>query len=324
MPIRGYKACIICAVISGLVGRKCPYWKLLIASCTLLLTVACGGEVGTPTPVIMTSEQPTATFKTVLPSPTNEPSPTSVPLAAVVNGDGITLAEYQAELSRYQAVYGTELATESERRVLDELIDQVLLAQAASQAGYLVDEEHLTERTDQLAARIGGTQALLEWMQANQYSEEEFYQSLKRSIAATWMRDQIAAQVPDAVEQVHARQILLYNSNEADQVLERLNSGQDFGELAETYDPIAKGDLGWFPRGYLLDPVLDEAVFNLEPGNYSQIVQTDAGFHILQLIERELQHPLAPDVRLVLQHQALDDWLVARREQSDIQVLLPQ
>lgn len=278
-----------------------------------------------PSPVVLTATnaQPTDTLTSILPSPTIEPSPTKFPLAAVVNGEGISLSEYQTELSRYQAAVGTELATNNPMRVLDELIDQVLMAQAASQTGFVVDEALLTERYDQLADRIGGTQALLEWLEANKYSQEEFYQSLRRAIAVAWMRDQIAAQVPEAVEQVHARQILLYNAGEADQVLEQLGSGQDFAELAEAYDPIAKGDLGWFPRGYLLDPKLDEAIFTLEPGSYSQVVQTEAGFHIVQVIERDLQHLLVPDARMALQRQALQDWLEARREQSEIQVLLP-
>jgi len=278
-----------------------------------------------PSPVVLTATnaQPTDTLTSILPSPTIEPSPTKFPLAAVVNGEDISLSEYQAELSRYQAAIGTELATNNPMRVLDELIDQVLMAQAASQTGFVVDEALLTERYDQLADRIGGTQALLEWLEANKYSQEEFYQSLRRAIAVAWMRDQIAAQVPEAVEQVHARQILLYNAGEADQVLEQLGSGQDFAELAEAYDPIAKGDLGWFPRGYLLDPKLDEAIFTLEPGSYSQVVQTEAGFHIVQVIERDLQHLLVPDARMALQRQALQDWLEARREQSEIQVLLP-
>jgi len=64
-----------------------------------------------------------------------------VPLAATVNGEEITLAEYQDELKRYQAEVGTELATEAEQRVLNELIDQLLLAQGAAEAGYLADEK---------------------------------------------------------------------------------------------------------------------------------------------------------------------------------------
>jgi len=244
-------------------------------------------------------------------------------MAATINGEGISLEEYQAELARYQAVTGTELATEDKQRVLNDLIDQLLLAQGASQAGYRVDEKALQERSDGLIAQLGGEQALMDWMAANGYDEASFRQALARSVAAAWMRDQIASVVPGAVEQVHARQILLYNSSEAESVLAQLRSGANFADLAAQYDPAAGGDLGWFPRGYLLDPKLDEAAFSLQPGEYSAVIQTSAGYHILQVLERDPQRPLEPDARLVLQRQAIRDWLATRRNQSQIQVFVP-
>jgi peptidyl-prolyl cis-trans isomerase C len=137
------------------------------------------------------------------------------------------------------------------------------------------------------------------------------------------MRDQIAAGVPQATEQVHARQILVYNSDKAAEVTASLSAGGDFATLAAQYDPVTRGDLGWFPQGYLLDPDLEAAVFALQPGETSQVVQTSAGYHVLQVIERDPQHPLDPQARLILQEHAVRDWLAARREQSKIEIILP-
>jgi peptidyl-prolyl cis-trans isomerase C len=120
--------------------------------------------------------------------------------------------------------------------------------------------------------------------------------------------------LPETAEQVHARQILQVSSEQAEESLAQIGSGKDFGERAKEIDPLTGGDLGWFPRGYLLDPKLDEAAFSLEPGEYSPVIQTGAGFHILQVLERDPQRPLDPDARLVLQSQALQD-LAARRGQ---------
>jgi parvulin-like peptidyl-prolyl isomerase len=53
------------------------------------------------------------------------------------------------------------------------------------------------------------------------------------------------------------------------------------------------------------------------------VIQTEAGFHILQVIERDPQRPLSPDARLALQTQALKDWLAARRQASQIEILGP-
>jgi parvulin-like peptidyl-prolyl isomerase len=86
---------------------------------------------------------------------------------------------------------------------------------------------------------------------------------------------------------------------------------------------VAKGDLGWFPRGYLLDQKLEAAAFELQPGEQSGVIETSIGFHILQVIQREMARSLEADARLALQTQALREWLSERRAQSEIQILLP-
>ena len=259
---------------------------------------------------------------TIESTPTQIP-PTSEPLAAIVDGWEISLAEYQAELAQYRAAQGTELAAEDEQRVLDELIDQALLAQAASQNGFTVDAAMLDERTQRLIDQLGSQAALDNWMQTYGYDPASFRQALARSIASAWMRDQIAAGVPKTAEQIHARQILLYNVEQADEVLGLLKAGNDFGNLAVRYDPVTRGDLGWFPRGYLLDPKLEEIAFGLESEAYSEIVETLAGYHIIQVLEREAQRPLSPEALLAQQSQAVQSWLDEHRGQSEIQLLLP-
>jgi parvulin-like peptidyl-prolyl isomerase len=72
----------------------------------------------------------------------------------------------------------------------------------------------------------------------------------------------------------------------------------------------------------LLDPRLDEVIFGLKPGEYSNVVESAAGFHIFKVLERDASRALSPDVKLVLQKQALRTWLDARRAQSQIELLL--
>jgi parvulin-like peptidyl-prolyl isomerase len=135
------------------------------------------------------------------------------------------------------------------------------------------------------------------------------------------MRDQIIEAVPRTTEQVHARQILLYNSDQANQVLAQLEAGNDFGNLAKKYDPITGGDLGWFSRNYLPEPRIEEIAFKLQPNEYSPVIESLAGFHIIQVLERDPQRPLSPDALLVLQAKALQDWLHARLGEAVIEIL---
>ena len=286
---------------------------------TLILTLglsACGLSSGTPA-----SPSPESPTQTLIP-----PTPTPPPLAAIVNGEWITEAEFVAEVDRYrvaQQALGYDVSVdEAAQVVLDDLIAQVLLAQAARSEGFEITGADLQSRIDALASQVGGTDALAVWQSGHGYTNESFQSALKRVAEAAWMRDKIITAVPGTAEQVHAQQILLYNEDAARKVFDQLNAGTNFADLAVLYDPNAGGELGWFPRGYLLEPKLEEAAFNLEPGQYSGVIATEVGYHILLLVERDLQHPLSPDAHLVMQERALQDWLAQKRIESGI-VLAP-
>lgn len=265
---------------------------------------------------------PTPELPTSTPKP---PTATPVPAVATVNDEIIPLAEYEAELARYksaQSALGKTVSDEeAAHNVLEDLISQVLLAQGARAAGMSVTEADLQSRIDALAASLGGMDNLSAWQSAHGYDDASFRVALKRSAEAALMRDKIIAEVPGTVEQVHARQILLYNDADAQSVLAQLKAGAQFDELAVFYDPVTRGDLGWFPQGYLLDANLEAAAFALQTGQFSEVIPSTVGFHILFIVERGL-HLLSPDALLVLQGRALADWVNEQRAQASI-VLAP-
>ena len=265
---------------------------------------------------------PTPAPPTLTPVP---PTATPPPSVALVNGEYITAAEFQAELGRYksaQTALGVSVSDEEANRIiLEDLIAQVLLAQAAREADFILTGSDLKSRMNALAESIGGADALSAWQAAHGYDDTSFQIALQRSIEAAWMRDKIIANVPTAVEQIHVRQILTYNEENARAALEELKAGADFDELAARYDSITFGELGWVPRGYLLDTGADEVVFALQAGAYSDVVATDAGFHIFKAIERG-EHPLAPDALLTVQELALKNWVADQRAKGNI-VLVP-
>ena len=295
-----------------------------------LLTFSVTGCVSpTPNPTGNPSRSPgTPTIQAATSTPLQpEPTQTSIPLAAEVNGDGIPLAEYQTGLAQLQAAQmklGRSDSPEAQRqKVLDDLIVSTLLAQAAFQAGYKISESELDQRIARLAQESGGESALAAWKSSQGFTPETFRQSLKRSLAANWQRDQIFAAVPQTADQVHARQILVYNKEDADHALGKLIPGIDFATLAYQYDPVTGGDLGWFPIGYLTDPAVEAAAFSLQPGEISQVIEGKVGFHIIQVIERDPHRPLSPGARLALQQKAFQEWVSTHREQSKITISVP-
>jgi len=277
---------------------------------------ACASFLG-PEPTL--TPQATATPK--------PPTATPEPMALTVNGEGVRLVEFDEEVVRYmtaqEALEKTVSSAEATRAVIDDLVVQLLLAQAARAQGFTLDEAALQARIDSLAAQVGGAAALSQWQAQHGYTEQTFRSALKRAAEAAWMRDKIVVAVPSTAEQVHIQQILLYNEGTAQRFLTQLNGGADFDELALEADPLTRGDLGWVPRGYLLNEKIEEAAFGLTVGEHSAVIATDVGFHIIRILARDAERPLSPDAYLTLQELALKKWIEEQRQQAAI-VLAPQ
>jgi len=288
--------------------------KLISLLLVFIITglAACQSASSTP----LTAASPSS------PPPTPTATEIQEPMAIQINGGGITLAEFEAELARFQAAQSalgnTVPLEQASQRVTDDLIGQVLLEQGAESAGFVVDDALLQTRIDNLVAQIGGMQALTDWEAEHGYTDESLRQSLRRQIAAAWMRDQIISTVSSTAEQVHVQQILLYNSDTIQAAWNELNAGADFATMAAKYDPVTKGELGWFPRNYLPDVQIEEGAFALQPGEYSNVIETQAGYSILMVLARESEHILSPDALLTLQTLALENWLVEKRQNSNI------
>ena len=277
-----------------------------------MLVSACTND--NPTEEITATAAPTST--------PSGPTPTNVPAAAVVNGEVVPLAWYESELQRYlvaQEAAGTPVTDQAAAGeiVLNELLDQFLLAQAAQEAGLTVSDEDVQTRIAALAAEVD----LGAWIAQWGYTDGDLFNMLKLQILAALQRDQIAATVPESMEQVELRQVFAYTEAGAHTAKVSLDSGSDFEEMAYTYDPATGGYLGWVPRGYLLIPAVEEAAFSLPVGSYSDIIVSEVGYHIVMVLDRG-EHSLSSDARLTLQRNAVAAWLADRQANSAIEVLV--
>jgi peptidyl-prolyl cis-trans isomerase C len=293
--------------------RKIVFILLILS----IIITGCKQQTQVPVQPIVTIDVPTNTPV--------EPTLIKEPMALVVNGEGITEVEFQQEIQRFQSGLtkaGIQLPdpADQENKVIDELVDQLLLKQGAKGAGYSISSGEIQTKLDDLSQKLGGGDSLSKWISDNFYTDQTFRVSFERSIYATWMRDEIIKNLPDVAEQVHARQIRVLGEGEARGILAQLQSGSDFATLAELYDPVTKGDLGWFPRGYLTQPAVDDAAFSLDVGGISQIIQSEIGFHIVQVIEKDSTHKLTPDALKFMQSQALMSWLDEKKSSSEINI----
>jgi len=264
---------------------------------------------------------PPATFTAVAPSPTSEP------MALTVNGEGVTVLEFDAEVQRYissQAAAGIEVTPiNAADAVIQNYIPEILLSQGARANGFELADPELQSRMDSLAAELGGADFLLVWENEHGYNDQTFRFALKRAAEAAWMRDQILATVPLSAEQIHIQQMLLPTEEKAQSFLQQLNDGADFNDLALIADPVTRGDLGWLPHGYLLNTQIEQAAFVLERGEYSDVIATDVGFHIVRILDRDPDRLLSPEALIVLQEAALKSWVDEHKQAADVK-LAPQ
>jgi parvulin-like peptidyl-prolyl isomerase len=160
--------------------------------------------------------------------------------------------------------------------------------------------------------------------QATGFTEQDFRELLESSLYRAKVEEALMAEMPTTAEQVQALHILVETEEEAGQVLARLEAGETFEDLAtelslDTSSGAAGGDLGWFPRGWMVEP-FEEAAFGLAAGETSGPVQSQFGWHIIRVLERDPERPLEEADLQQYQRILLDDWYLAQKEAGGVEV----
>jgi parvulin-like peptidyl-prolyl isomerase len=141
-------------------------------------------------------------------------------------------------------------------------------------------------------------------------SLNDYYNLVARpALARQLVTSAIGAEVPQTAPQVNARHILVSTEDLARELHDRATSGADFEQLARTnsIDQATAGtggELGWFDKDQMVAP-FSEAAFSLKPGEISEPVQTEFGWHVIQVEEVDEDRPLTQ-----LQYQAAQEKAV--------------
>ena len=293
-------------------------------------------EFGEETP----SAAPEADAATDIPEPTPvPPTPTPTePLAAMVNGQPILLAEFEQTLARYeQGLYILPPDANTENPdyrsfALNLLVEQRLIEQAAEQRNLAPNEDEIAARIEEERNLAGSEENFQAWLDANQMSMEDYESGVAEAMVTQAVMDAITADVPFAVEQIRARYIQVDDSALAQQILTNLNNGADFAEMAllhslERHTGENGGDLSYFPRNTLLVPAVEDAAFALEAGEISDIISVPnqnggATFYIIQVTDIDPQRALLPQQRAELLRETFEAWLEEFRSQATIEIFV--
>ena len=313
-------------------GRLVPL--ALVAACS-----ACMPTLVTSVPASVPTAAPTAVMPTepadtpvVLPSPTPTPE---LPMAARVNGQPVYLADYERELGQYESSLlsrgidpnsqeGQENLAQARDWVLNVMIEQALTEQAAAEAGIIVSDDEVDAYIQAMIEENGGEEAfqakLAEWGETT----EDAWREVRAQLIGMAMTQRIIENVPTATEHVHARHILVDTAAEAERILAQIQAGADFATLAKAYSQDSStresgGDLGFFPQGILVAPEVEDAAFALQPGQFSGVVTSPLGFHIVQVVERDPARPVSPENLRLMQDRAVQDWIEGLWAQATVE-----
>lgn len=291
-------------------------------------------QVGTPVPAATTASSASLP-KGALTCPVPTPLPANAQLAARVNGVGISLDLYNRQVAQAQdamiknfgtdpkSAQGQETIKSLKQQVLDQLINDVIIAQYADSRKIKVTEDDLNARLAQMIQDAGSVDKLNEYMSKNQLTLADLCALVRNQLLGEAVLNDVTAPIPTQGEQVHARHILVDTPALAATLRDRARKGEDFAALAKQYskDETSKangGDLGWVPRG-VLDPRLEAVIFELPVNQVSDVVTTQFGYHIAQVLEKEKARPLPPEVIQNVRQDAFLKWLSAMRETIKIE-----
>lgn len=257
-------------------------------------------------------------------------------LAAVVNGEPITVEDYQKQVYQVEAFFqqegldleseeGRERLAQARRQVLEQMIDQVLIRQAAVEMDVSISDAELESNIQEIVEQSGGQEQFNQSLQATETSYDDFRQMLLDQLLSEAVFSAVTESVSSVGEQVHARHILLPTMERAEEVLARLEGGEDFAFLAREYsEDISSresgGDMGFFPRG-VMPPEVEGGAFSFDVGEISEIIESPFGFHILQVLEKE-EREIAVEIFENLRQQTFMKWLEERRESATIERLV--
>ena len=261
------------------------------------------------------------------------------PLAAVVNGQEIGRAAFDREMDQFLLALeagGTDVAgpeiqarlPQFRRQVLELLVEDVLVQQAAVEAGIGVAEESIESRVAAQVEEGGGLELFQAWLDQTGQSWDEFRRDTCQELLRAQVQAAVAGEVTGTVEMVQARQIVVPSHEEAVQVLARLASGEPFGEVARevSIDAATReqgGDLGRFSRGQgVAEEQVEALAFAGRQGEVQGPVEVSQGFALVQTVTPATAGVPDAESQAAQQAATFQRWLEDRRQTADVQVLV--
>jgi peptidyl-prolyl cis-trans isomerase C len=242
---------------------------------------------------------------------------------AIINGKAITISEFDLRWSQMpEYVRKKYPGAEGRKKFLDELIDREVLLQEARKRG--IDRDRaLMERLERFKER-----SILDVLVREEVDA-------RVAVSPEDMKAYYDAHLDNfaSAEQFRASHILVKTNAEAEELKKRLAQGEDFATVARktSVDTLTKskgGDLGILKKGQAA-PEFERVLVALKPGEVSEPVATQFGYHLIKLVDRTtgpaLSYEAAKDqvkeqVMIEKKQQRFKELVASLRAQAKVRV----
>lgn len=262
---------------------------------------------------------------------------------AKINGKEIDFCRYQELLNRFVRQFEGKLNLSSpqdmafvENFALNQTLDFMLILGEAKKkvriSGREVDlalesimkKEEIPSKRDLEGAlnRIGLSLPKFKSM----LRDEMLVQKMTRKIG-----DEVRVTADD-LKEVRASHILVSTEAEANNLLTRVNKGEDFSSLAQKYSMDAGsknkgGDLGYFTTGAMVEP-FEKAAFALKIGERSKPIKSQFGYHVIKVTDLRLRKFEGKEIEKAAlaekQQKAFQKWYLDIRKRTKIEIISPK
>jgi peptidyl-prolyl cis-trans isomerase C len=241
----------------------------------------------------------------------------SIEELAIINGEIITLENFEQFWGLIPDNYKAQLNKED---ILDQLITQTLLIQKADELNLREDPEisfQIKNAVDQILIQSLLQKEIIEKINTTDEDIKIYYEENKDNY---WQE-----------EEIHALNILVEDQAQAEDIINQLNEGKDFSTLAKDFSVSSSasegGDIGFVTKGTLKTEIEDQ-LFILEPGEVSEIIPTENGFHIFKVLEKnpsgylefdEVKKEIESQLLPLKQQEAFDEYLKNIEDKATIE-----
>ena len=297
-----------------------------------------------------------------------KPVPTELPaVVARVNGETINGTDLQEAVTQLESRAGRTVPAEQRDRVfrgvLDQLIAYRLLSQESVTRNIQIPEADVDARISEIQGQFPSAEVFQQTLAQQNMTQEQFREDVRKGLRIVGLVEaevaRTGAVTPEQIEQfyasnsfevgerVRASHILIAVPQNADaaakeqarakaaEILAQVKAGGDFAELAKlnSQDPGSAprgGDLEYFERGQMVGP-FEEAAFALAAGQTSELVETQFGFHIIKVTEKQPARTIPLDeVRAKIEEHLKEQnrerqtqvFIEALRSKAQIEILM--